>query len=358
MSAPLAAPLPPRGAPGAGARLLAALLTFLACWALLLAWAARSADARAARDLVRPPQSVRDLSYPVWLWRRAPAVRPSATRLMYVGDSIVFGTSSSSVLGTAPHALVEALAPRGVQTFTFCMPNLEIEDAAPLLRENLRAGEFALVQIIPMAHNLRVPAQLAREEREPPSGPSAPFYLARGEVAMLCGKTPALMLFDATKRLKRALVRHAPEEDLCVPFSRRPQADQRRVLEYYAPLFNEEIAPPLLDRIAAIAAAAGKDPTRVLLYAAPINPAVSGDPRLGPGSGFVRNLDRLAKAAARGGASFLDANAAGGWAADDFHDACHMTDSGCGKLGRLLAARWLELRAASRPALSKEALAR
>lgn len=178
--------------------------TFVICWAILLGVAWRSALHRSGRDFVKMAEGYRELNYPAWLLQQSRQRQPSAKRIIYIGDSIVYGWKATTEDGIISTHLAGQMRRRGFQTFTFALMGLNPRDYQAIARENVRTDDYVIVELLPMNVRLNQEPVLARGAYGAPDGWRTPFRLLRWEAAS-CGRAPSFVLFDMVGWLKRAI---------------------------------------------------------------------------------------------------------------------------------------------------------
>jgi hypothetical protein len=333
---------------------LIAVLSFIICWSFFLTWGERAALKRAAVSFDRPPEAIRELGYPLWLLEQSRVIRPSSKKLVLLGDSTVYGTSSSSSRNTIGGTLAASLEPLNVQVFSLCLPNLGPTDYEKILK-HIQPDDYVIIELASMTSMLNIPSQLTQEKLLPPQNATLPLFLAKSEIAMRYGKTPALIPFNTLKGIKTILKTKVSGSNVIDEQFQSFLMDKRyQDKEYYAQLIkrlNEPLNDQSIKVIKKILEVRKDSRSKTLFYITPVNPVISAHMDMYHPSIFHKNLHTITQLLSYKpfSTSYIDYSLSSYLEPSDFHDLLHLTDSGCVKLGKNLSENWVSINQIQKP---------
>jgi hypothetical protein len=327
--------------------LFISIVVFLICWALLLSLGMRWGYSRAQGNYFRTPRSIKNMCYPLWLLQQSRAVRPDNEKLIFLGDSTVFGSSCSDVSMILPVQMKRYLESPEIQWFAFSTLNLNAKDYRKLLDKNVRESDYVIFELIPSLGSQKAGRQLTLGESQIPPPWLVPFQVIKSEVSTRLGFAPSLIPFECVDYLKRSIHQRTfsprVNQDELVPFPDSHHATDPHFISKFVDLLNQPFDEASLEALRALTEIPNLDLRRLIVYFIPLNPVVTDNPELGLGSVFEMNRSRVREIFEKKGVVFVDYSAArGSLELNDFHDAYHLTDSGCAKFGEMLADQWLK----------------
>ncbi|MDD2708034.1 MAG: hypothetical protein PHV34_08495 [Verrucomicrobiae bacterium] len=321
--------------------------SFLFCWGLFLMWGMHQARERAQGHYLRCQAGVRDPHfYPGWLLAHARQERPNVPKIVFLGDSTVYGTSSSAAGKTVTGAFGKRFAPAQAQIFSFSIINIGPKAFDRIINNYVTPRDYVIIQLLPTDSSLQVDSHLQSiKSRNMAQGWMIPFWVCRDEINTLYGRPVSLFIFDVFERVKQMLRQKTffplPDNEQWRPFTVGKLAHDEAYLRGWAQKISTPLEKKSLQIVRELLSNPHLDPKKTMVYFTPINPALWRPEDLQPEGGFYRSLTALERVVREAGVVCFDYNRLPPpFTVDLFHDYSHLTDDGSIMLGERLGMDW------------------
>ncbi len=294
-----------------------------------------------ALNFIRTPEGIRDLNYPSWLLRESRHLSLVSKRVIFLGDSVVNGWKATAEEYTISSQFAKQLAHPDMQTFTFALMGLGARDYQQICQENLRDGDYVVVQLLPLGERLEQGIILSPKAYGPPAEWRAPFLLLRGQVASSYGKAPSFLLFDGVRHAKEMIKQKSFHPIL--PKNYKPFSPENPTVNNVLDLRNlEQFGMPFSDKakdgVEKLLDLLSRHRERTLIYITPLNPYYLDQRGLQINANFRSNIEWIKTLLQKNGFRYLDyVLDKRVLEMDDFIDYSHYTDEAAIKMGNILA---------------------
>jgi hypothetical protein len=314
---------------------LISFITFITCWVALFSFVYIKAKNRSLDSFIRGPLHSRSLAYPGWLLREARKTNPKSSKILFFGDSVVYGFDLSNAKDSLGANFASHLK-ENQQLFVFALSGLTMKDIQNLIQENASPSDFIIISLNHDENQLSGKAIMSESDQKFTPTFLIPFLLIREEFSMILGQQPTWLIHQLEYKIQEHIFSRIKTE---------PKVLMKDLLANSQP--PKETVPFSTRTLQAIESILPKNSllqSQTLVYSTPENPEMIEYFRQHHDSVLLENAQKLTTLFRKTKATFIDySNQKTDLKANHFQDNLHLTEDGCRIFGGILEKDWSEL---------------